>query len=91
MKISDLYEQTSTGKVTRIAPNEVVVTDPQSGIETTIPKKPNQPGTIMRDKEGKLVLDPETPGDVADDIEQGEDIVTQIGSAQGTQGTQGTV
>jgi len=89
MKISDLFEQPATGKVTRIAPNEVVVTDPESGIETKIPKKPTQPGTIMRDKEGKLVLDPETPGDIADDIEPGEDIRTDLGSAKGTQGSQG--
>jgi hypothetical protein len=90
MKISDLFEQPVAGKVTRIAPNEVVVTDPESGIETKIPKKPNEPGTIMRDKEGKLVLDPETPGDVADDIEPGEDIITSIKGAKGTQGTLGT-
>jgi len=90
MKISDLFEQPAAGKVTKIAPNEVVVTDPKSGIETKIPKKPNQPGTVMRDKEGKLVLDPETPGAVADDIEPGEEIRTEIGGAKGTQGTQGT-
>jgi len=91
MKIAELLQEQVKGKITRNAPNEVVVTDPESGIETKIPKKPNEPGTIMRDKEGKLVLDPETPGAVADDIETGEDITTEIGGAQGTQGTQGTV
>lgn len=91
MKISELLQEQVNGKVTRVAPNEVVIRDPESGIETTIPKKPNEPGTVMRDKQGKLVLDPETPGAVADDIEPGEDISTEIGSAKGTQGTQGTV
>ena len=91
MKISELLQEQVNGKVTRVAPNEVVIKDPESGIETTIPKKPNEPGTIMRDKQGKLVLDPETPGDVADDIETGEDNSTEIGSAKGTRGTQGTV
>jgi len=91
MKISELLQEQVKGKVTRIAPNEVVIKDPESGIETKIPKKPNEPGTIMRDKQGKLVLDPKTPGKVADDIETGEDITTEIGSAKGTQGTQGTV
>lgn len=91
MKISDLFEQPMAGKVTRIAPNEVVVTDPKSGIETKIPKKPNKPGNITRDKQGKLVLDPETPGAVADDIEPGEEIMSQPGAAQGTQGTQGSM
>lgn len=90
MKIAELLQEQISGKITRVAPNEVTIKDPESGIETRIPKKPNEPGTIMRDKEGKLVLDPETPGDVADDIEQGEDISTEIGSAKGTQGTQGT-
>jgi len=91
MKISELLQEQVKGKVTRIAPNEVVIKDPESGIETKIPKKPNEPGTIMRDKQGKLVLDPKTPGKVADDIEAGEDITTEIGGAKGTQGTQGTV
>jgi len=91
MKISELLQEQIGGKITRNAPNEVVIRDPESGIETKIPKKPNEPGTIMRDKEGNLVLDPETPGAVVDDIEPGEDVRTEIGGAQGTQGTQGTV
>lgn len=91
MKIAELLQEQIDGRITRNAPNEVVVRDPKSGMETKIPKNPNKPGTIMRDKKGKLVLDPKTPGDVADDIETGEDITTEIGSAKGTQGTQGTV
>lgn len=91
MKISELLQEQVKGKVSRIAPNEVVIKDPESGIETKIPKKPTEPGTIQRDKQGKLVLDPETPGDVVDDIEPGEDISTEIGVAKGPQGTQGTV
>lgn len=91
MRISDIIREQDEHEVTRVGPTEVVIKDPKSGIETKIPKRPNQPGTIQRDKEGKLVFDPETPGDVADDIEQGEKINTKPTDSQGTQGTQGTV
>lgn len=94
MKISELLDeqiQTQGQKVHRISPREVVIKDPESGIETKIPKKPNEPGTIQRDKQGKLVLDPETPGDVVDDIELGDEITTKPSSTKLPQGTQGTV
>jgi len=91
MKISEILNEQVSGKVTRVRPNEIVVRDPESGIETKIPKKVNEPGTVTRDKDGKLVLDPETPGGVADDIEPGEEIDVEPESAQGTVGTQGTV
>lgn len=93
MKISELLnEQTgnSTQKVQRISSSEVVVKDQESGIETKIPKKNKQPGTIQRDEQGNLVLDPETPGGVTDDIQPGDKITTKPRTAQGTQGTIGT-
>lgn len=91
MKISELLKEQQDGQeVTRVGPTEVVVKDPKSGIETKIPKRPNQPGTIQRDDEGNLVLDPETPGDVVDDIKLGDSIMTKTDGEQGTRGTQGT-
>jgi hypothetical protein len=91
MKIREVIQEEIEGsQIQRVSSQEVVLTDPESGIETRIPKKANEPGTIKRDKQGKLVLDTETPGGVAADIEPGEDITIDPGSAEGTQGTTGT-
>jgi hypothetical protein len=93
MRVSEFIKEQVSGEVAKVTPREITVTDPKSGIETIIPKKPQEPGTIIRDKQGKLILDPETPGKVAADVEKGEKITTKVGAAkkaQGTQGTQGT-
>ena len=92
MKIRDIIQEEIKGsQIKRVSSQEVVLTDPRSDIETRIPKKANKPGTIKRDRQGKLVLDTETRGGVAADIEPGEDITIDPQSAKGTSGTTGTV
>jgi len=86
MKISDLLNENKPRQIKRVSSAEVVLTDPDSGIETTYPTKAKEPGTIKRNKQGKLVADPDTPGGIATDIEPGEDIVIEPGSAEGTEG-----
>jgi len=92
MKISELLqEQTFTGEIDKISDSEIEVVDSESGIKTTVPVDPDDPGTIARNEKGELTLDPETVGDVAKDIKRGEKITVEPGGAKGTQGTQGTV
>ena len=90
MKLSEILNENKPRQVKRVSGSEVVITDPDSGIETTYPTKAKEPGTIKRDKQGELVADPDTPGGIATDIEPGEDIRIEPGSAEGTQG-QGSV
>jgi len=86
MKISELLKEDRPRQVQRVSSSEVVLTDPDSGIETKYPTKAKEPGTIKRDKQGKLVADPDTPGGIATDIEPGEEIRIEPGSAEGTEG-----
>ena len=86
MKISELLQENKPRQVKRVSSAEVVMTDPDSGIETTYPTKAKEPGTIKRDKKGKLVADPDTRGGIATDIKPGEEIRIEPGSAEGTEG-----
>lgn len=92
MKISELLqEQVFNGEISKVSDREVEVVDSDSGITTTVPVDPNDPGTIARNAQGELTLDPKTVGDVAKDIKRGEKITVEPGGAKGPQGTQGTV
>ena len=100
MKISEVLQEQISGKVSNVTSNEVVVKDRESGIETRIPKRPDQPGRIQRNQDGELELDAEHEGDVADDIEPGEEVRSlspdaarkrNRGQSMASQSSQGTV
>jgi hypothetical protein len=56
-----------TLQVKRDAADAVTLEDPETGIETVVPKDPTKPGKIKQNDRGEFVLSTEENGDVEDD------------------------
>jgi hypothetical protein len=64
-----IYEIASkkTLQVKRDAADAVTLEDPETGIETVVPKDPTKPGKIEKNEQGEFVLSTADNGDVDDE------------------------
>lgn len=70
MKIFEIAGQ-GTMQVKRDDANATTLEDPETGIETVVPKDPNKPGKIEQDEQGNFVLSTEENGEVDNTLRPG--------------------
>jgi len=73
MKIFEIAN-VKTMTVKRDAADATTLEDPETGIETIVPKDPDKPGKIEQDEQGNFVLSTEENGEVDSTLRPGSSV-----------------